>query len=467
MRWRMRQPGAAAERAGPGEPGEPGRPGLWHVIPPRVLDATIAVVLAALGLAGGLGARAQHEHVPLAALPVLVAMGLVLYPRRRFPAAVLGAVAALVITLAVLRTSLEASFLAVLCACYSAAVYGSRRLAIGLLTGSVAALIGVGIPQAFGFGGAALRAAAIRVLLAAAGAALFGLLIKGQFAARSSQLAVMAERAEWAAAQRAEEARRATLAERLRIARELHDIVAHHVSVIVIQAQGAQRMVDRDPDRSRQAMADVERTARTALDEMRRLLGLLRPSDPDAGPEGADRQAGPDRAAGGAAEGGAAERAAADGGEREPPHGLADIEALAARMSAAGLRVTVRTTGEPRPVPEDVGLAGYRIAQEALTNVLKHAGPARALLRLHYGEWLELTVTDDGRGAAAGLTGPQPPGAGRGTTGMRERVSMLGGQFTAGPQPGGGFRVHAAIPDPYLPPGQAVPGAPPGESEPT
>jgi signal transduction histidine kinase len=475
----MRQPGAAAERAGPGKPG---RPGLWHVIPPRVLDATIAVVLAALGLAGGLGARAQHEHVPLAALPVLVAMGLVLYPRRRFPAAVLGAVAALVITLAVLRTSLEASFLAVLCACYSAAVYGSRRLAIGLLTGSVAALIGVGIPQALGFGEAALQAAAIRVLLAAAGAALFGLLIKGQFAARSSQLAVMAERAEWAAAQRAEEARRATLAERLRIARELHDIVAHHVSVIVIQAQGAQRMVDRDPDRSRQAMADVERTARTALDEMRRLLGLLRPSDPGAGPERADRQARPDRAAGGAAaggaaaggaaeggaaEGGAAERAAADGGEREPPHGLADIEALAARMSAAGLRVTVRTTGEPRPVPEDVGLAGYRIAQEALTNVLKHAGPARALLRLHYGERLELTVTDDGRGAAAGLTGPQPAGAGRGTTGMRERVSMLGGQFTAGPQPGGGFRVHAAIPDPYLPPDQAVPGTPPGESEPT
>src|SRR5260370_39723201 len=152
MRWRMRQPGAAADRAGRGGPG------VGHVSPPRVLDATIAVVLAALGLAGGLGARAQHEHVPLAALPVLVAMGLVLYPRRRFPAAVLGAVAALVITLAVLRTSLEASFLAVLCACYSAAVYGSRRLAIGLLTGSVAALIGAGIPQAYGFGGAGPRA---------------------------------------------------------------------------------------------------------------------------------------------------------------------------------------------------------------------------------------------------------------------------------------------------------------------
>jgi signal transduction histidine kinase len=118
-------------------------------------------------------------------------------------------------------------------------------------------------------------------------------------------------------------------------------------------------------------------------------------------------------------------------------------------------------------VPEDVGLAGYRIAQEALTNVLKHAGPAQAVLRLHYGEQLEITVTDDGRGAAAGLTGTGLPSAGRGTTGMRERVAMLGGLFTTGPQPGGGFRVHAAIPDPYLPPDRAAPAAPPGESEPT
>jgi signal transduction histidine kinase len=110
--------------------------------------------------------------------------------------------------------------------------------------------------------------------------------------------------------------------------------------------------------------------------------------------------------------------------------------------------VTVRTTGEPFGVPEDVGLAVYRIAQEALTNVLKHAGPAQADVHLHYGEQLEITVTDDGRGAAAELTGTAPPGAGRGTTGMRERVAMLGGRFSAGPQPGGGFRVHAVIPRP-------------------
>jgi signal transduction histidine kinase len=406
-------------------PATPERAGarLRHLIPPRVADAVIAVVVAVLGLASGLGARAQHEHMPLAAIPVLTAIGLVLYPRRRYPAAVLGAVAAGVVTLVALGASLGGSFLAVLCACYSAAVYGSRRLVIGLITGAVAAVLLIGIPQSFGFGGSVIRAVPVPTILAAAGAALFGLLIRSQFSARTAQLAVMAERAEWATTQREQEARRATLAERLRIARELHDIVAHHVSVVVIQSQGAQRVADRAPDRARQAMADVERTARTALEEMRRMLGLLR--SPDDGEET---------------------------GSLDVAHGVADIAALAARMTGAGVAVTVRTTGEPFSVPEDIGLAVYRIAQEALTNVLKHAGPAHAEVHLHYSEQLEITVADDGRGAAAVLTGAAPPGAGRGITGMRERVAMLGGRFTAGPQPGGGFRVHAVIPRPGTPP---------------
>ncbi len=400
-------------------PPEGGGPGIQHLIPPRVADAVIAIGVAVLGLGSGIGARAQHQHMPLAAIPVLVAMGLVLYPRRRIPVVVLGTVAALVIALVVMRAPLGGSFVAVLCASYSAVVYGSRRLAIGLATGAVAAVLLLGIPQSLGLGGGVIRAIPVPTIVAAAGAALFGLLIRNQFSARNAQLAVMAERAEWAAAQREQEARRATLAERLRIARELHDIVAHHVSVIVIQAQGAQRVAEREPDRARQAMADVERTARTALEEMRRMLGLLRSPD--------ERD---------------------DPGSLDVTHGVADIAALAGRMTGAGVAVTVRTTGEPFGVPEDIGLAVYRIAQEALTNVLKHAGPAQADVHLHYGEQLEITVTDDGRGAAAELTGTAPPGAGRGTTGMRERVAMLGGRFSAGPQPGGGFRVHAVIPRP-------------------
>jgi len=415
MRLRMRLVPATPERAGAR---------LRHLIPPRVADAVIAAGVAVLGLASGLGARAQHEHMPLAAIPILTAMGLVLYPRRRYPAAVLGAVAAGVVALIALGASLGGSFLAVLCACYSAAVYGSRRLVIGLVAGAVAVIVLIGIPESFGFGRGVLRAIPVPTILAAAGAVLFGLVIRSQFSARTAQLAVMAERAEWATAQREQEARRATLAERLRIARELHDIVAHHVSVVVIQAQGAQRVADRDPDRARQAMADVERTARTALEEMRRMLGLLRSPDD-----------------------------AEDSGSLDVAHGAADIAALADRMTGSGVAVTVRTTGEPFGVPEDVGLALYRIAQEALTNVLKHAGPAHAEVHLHYGEQLEITVADDGRGAAAVLTGAAPPGAGRGITGMRERVAMLGGSITAGPQPGGGFRVYAVIPRPGTPAG--------------
>jgi signal transduction histidine kinase len=328
----------------------------------------------------------------------------------------------MVAALAVMRANLGGSFLAVLCACYSAAVYGSRRLVIGLFTAAVAAVLLIGIPRAFGVGGDVFRAVPVPTILAAAGAALFGLLIKGQFSARNAALAVMAERAQWAAAQRDQEARRATLAERLRIARELHDIVAHHVSVIVIQAQGAQRVAGREPDRAVRAMTDVERTARTALEEMRRMLGLLRPpGDVDGDGE------------------------AAAGGQGVA-RGIADLGALAASMTAAGLPVMVRATGEPYPVPEDVGLTVYRISQEALTNVLKHAGQAQAEVHLHYGEDLELTVVDDGRGAAAGLAEPAAPGAGRGNTGMRERAAMLGGRFTAGPRAGGGYQVHATLP---------------------
>src|SRR5215470_20113214 len=188
MRLRMRLVPATPERAGSR---------LRHLIPPHVLDAVIAVAIAALGLASGFGARAQHEHMPLAALPVLAAMGLVLYPRRRHPAAVLGAVTALVVTLVAMGATLGGSFLAVLCAAYSAAVYGSRRLVIVVVAGAVAAILFVGIPQALGYGGTVQRVVPIPTILAAAGAALFGLLIRNQFSARNSQLAVMAERAEW------------------------------------------------------------------------------------------------------------------------------------------------------------------------------------------------------------------------------------------------------------------------------
>jgi len=392
--------------------------GLRPVIPARLADAVIALAVAGLGVISGLG----DPHAPVAAAAVLAAMGLILYPRRRFPAAVLVAVALLVAGLAVLGASPEGGFVAVLVASYSAAVYGGRRLAFGLAAAVVIVLLGTSIPAVLG--DTSLRIAALgRILLAAAGAWLVGLVIRGQFSARSAQLDVMRERAELAAARQQEEGRRATIAERLRIARELHDIVAHHLSVVVIQAQGAQRTIRRDPQRAMAAMTQVEQTGRTALEEMRGLLGLLRSGEHDSADPGGD-----------------------PGLTRRAPPGLADIAALAEQMRTAGLPVTVDTAGEPRQIREDVGLTVYRIVQEALTNVLRHAGPASAAVSLTFGDTLDISVTDDGRGAAAGLGAGGIAGAGRGTAGMRERVAVLGGQLTAGPRPGGGFRVHATIP---------------------
>jgi signal transduction histidine kinase len=191
---------------------------------------------------------------------------------------------------------------------------------------------------------------------------------------------------------------------------------------VVIQAQAAQRVPEEG--KARQAMTDVEQTGRTALEEMRRLLGLLRPGESD------DPTAGDDQYA--------------------PALGLGDLPALAERISGAGLPVTLSapsaTTGSG--VAPDVALTVYRVVQEALTNALKHAGPAASAsvaVRCRDG-MLDVEVTDDGRGAATALDDTRPPGTGTGTAGMRERVTALGGCLSAGPKPGGGYRVHAQIP---------------------
>ena len=395
-----------------------------RVVPPRLLDASLALALAAAGGLSGLSTRSLGGHDPYLAVGVLTAMGLVLYPRRRFPALVLAAEAAGIGVLVALRVKVDASFLSVLVSSYSAAVYGSRRLARVLGVAAAATVLAIGIPAMSGHG---TTAAPVPTLLAAAGAWGVGLAIRRQFALRDAAVAALAARATAVAEREAEQARRATLAERLRIARELHDIVAHHLSVVVIQSQGAQRVMSSDTGRAREAMAEVERTGRTALEEMRRLLGLLRTGDagPCAGP-----CAGPD---------------AAEAGAHAPAAGLADLDELAERTRRAGLPVTISVNGVTGQVPPDVGLTVYRVVQEALTNTLKHAGPgaSSSVSVDRAGGWLDVLVTDDGRGAAAASAAP---GSGRGTTGMRERVMTLGGSLTIGPRTGGGFGVHARIP---------------------
>jgi len=427
----------------------PGEEGWRPLVPAPVVDAVTALGIAALGTVSGLGARHQGEHVPAGAIVVLAAMGLALFPRRRFPGTVLAAVIALSVVLALMNTSLEGDFLAVLVSGYSAAVYGKRPLAVGLGVAGVGVLLVAAIAALAVDNGRLQAPGWARTLLALVGAWLIGLVIRSQFKARSDHLAVLRERAALSAARQEAEARRATIAERLRIARELHDIIAHHLTVVVIQAQGAQRTLKRDPAMASAAMRDVEQTGRTALEEMRRMLGLLRTGELAAGDGGEPAAEDCDRQPGGHGDA----HPAADDAERPctalvPLPGLADIGALAERMRSAGLTVTVRTSGQPRDVPEDVGLTAYRIVQEALTNVLKHAGRAEATVRLNYEAGLDVTITDDGRGAAAhlGASAARVSGAGRGMTGMHERVAAAGGRLTVGPRPGGGFGVHARIP---------------------
>lgn len=199
--------------------------------------------------------------------------------------------------------------------------------------------------------------------------------------------------------------------ERRRIARELHDVVAHHVSVMSVLATGTRRALSRDPVAADEALATIEETGRVALREMRRLLVVLRT---DAEPAG----------------------------ELEPQPGLPGLDELLEQVREAGLPVQLTTAGEPGHLDPGIALAVYRITQEALTNALKHAGPASAEVRLSFGtRELAIEISDTGRGPR-----PGPRTVGHGLLGMRERISLYGGSLRAGPRPGGGFRVFARIP---------------------
>ncbi|MFC4036725.1 sensor histidine kinase [Streptomyces polygonati] len=218
--------------------------------------------------------------------------------------------------------------------------------------------------------------------------------------------------------EREAQSRAAVAAERARIARELHDVVAHNVSVMVVQADGAAYVLDAAPDQAKQALATISTTGRQALAEMRRLLGLLRAGD-DAG------------------------------GEYVPQPGVEQLADLIDQVRGAGLPVRFEVAGDARPLSSGVELTAYRIVQEALTNVRKHGGDgASASVLLGFGDSaLDLLIEDDGRGARHELyeQGGRD-GLGQGLIGMRERIGMVGGTLDAGPRPGGGFRISAMLP---------------------
>jgi signal transduction histidine kinase len=228
---------------------------------------------------------------------------------------------------------------------------------------------------------------------------------------RRAYTAALEERAKTAEANQRALAEQAVADERRRIARELHDVVAHHVSVAGVLATGARRMLRRDPDAADEALTTIEETSRTALREMRRLLTVLRTeAEPDV--------------------------------ELTPQPDLAGIDALVEQIRDAGLPVDLRVEGACQTLDPGVALTIFRIVQEALTNTLKHAGDATAEVRLSFGaQWLVVEVFDTGRGPA-----PGGGGVGHGLVGMRERVSLYGGTLRIGPRPGGGFRVYARIP---------------------
>jgi signal transduction histidine kinase len=374
----------------------PGRPGAgWSV------DATLALAVGVIQIvATTFAAERQSGREPLDILgyALLAAGPVALLARRSHPVPVLGV--AFVATLSYWLAGYPRGpvFLALIVAFVTAVMAGYRTLAwLSIAVGYVSAIWLadlLGTEPTPGPGQAAALAAWLLVLVAAA-----------------EVLRVRRERAAEAARSREEQARRRAGEERLRIARELHDVLAHNISLINVQAGVALHLIDERPEQARGALSAIKDASKEALGELRSVLNVLRQTD---------------------------ERP-----PRSPTAGLARLDELVSRATAAGLEVRTEVDGSPRPLAARVDLAAFRIVQEALTNVVRHAGPATATVRLAYGEReLTLQVEDDGRGWTANGT----TGGGSGIAGMRERAIALGGTLDAGARPGGGFRVRARLP---------------------
>ena len=243
------------------------------------------------------------------------------------------------------------------------------------------------------------------------GVSAFGLIIRN----RQRIFADSEERAAAAEADRHAGAQRAVSEERSRIAREMHDVVAHGMSVIAVQAAAAQEIVHTDPDKATEVMGHIENVGRESLNELRRMLGVLRQGDDDTA------------------------------ASLTPQPSLADVGAAVAQSTSAGVDTTLVVIGGARELAPGIGLTAFRIVQEALTNVLKHAGSnASATVTISYGRSsVTIEIVDDGRGAVSSLS---QAGGGNGLIGMRERVDIYGGELSAGPRTGGGYAVRAVLP---------------------
>jgi signal transduction histidine kinase len=329
-----------------------------------------------------------------------------LVARRRFPGAVLGLVVASGLAFAALDLPPDILGVAILVAVYSVAAYGDRWVALAGLAAVEAGL--VTIQRTPGGTGAVTWLVNLGVVAAA--------WLLGHFAHNyRANAARLEERTAELERAREELARRAVVEERLRLARELHDVVAHAMSVIAVQSGVGAHIATTQPKEARRSLAAIEATSRAALEELRRLLGVLRQENEPKG-------------------------------DLAPVPGLANLDGLLAEAAKAGLAVRLQVNGTRPPLPAGVDLSAYRIVQEALTNVVKHAGSARAQVVVGYGDQeVRVEIIDDGRGAVTSVSDGRV-GSGHGLIGMRERVQAFGGDLQTGPRPGGGFRVAARLP---------------------
>ncbi|MFE9693566.1 sensor histidine kinase [Micromonospora sp. NPDC005806] len=380
-------------------------------------DVAVSGLVALLAVAGVVAQPGGWK-----ATTVGVAMALALLFRRTHPSAVAAAVAALALTQVLAHWGPLAYDVGVLIALYSVVKYADR-LRDGVIAGVVAA-VGVVLAALQVPGPAAWWASAIWFGTVTGAVWLVGLNVR----TRRLYVLSLEERATTLEREREAEARAAVAEERTRIARELHDVVAHSMAVMIVQADGVRFTIDRDPATAREAAKVVADTGRQALEEMRRLVGVLRePSRP--------------------------EPAAAPGAAAEPAHrrpAVVELPDLLDRFRAAGLEIAYATTGEPPALPPGLELTVYRVVQESLTNTLKHAGVgASVALDLDWSpDAVVVRAVDDGRGRPA--VRPAPSG-GHGLVGMRERVGVYDGSLAAGPTLAGGWRVEARLPLPSAP----------------
>jgi signal transduction histidine kinase len=381
---------------------------------PLVADVILAVALAALAAITGVALVAPRAQAEPPSTPVIVVWAAALVAplvlRRRWPLVVL-AVTTLHFTRywAVGQVNEIASWVILGVAIYSAAAYADRRRARWVCGACLLWLIGSGVVLSARVGPVGMVEVAAIAMFDALPFLLAWPL--GAIVRRLREYrAVLEERNRQLDQQREVNARRAVLEERVRIARELHDVVAHHVSVMGVQAGVARRLFDRDPAEAVAAIGSVETASRQAIADLQQLVGVLRRQD--------------------------------DGDDLAPQPSLQRLPKLVEHMRQAGLPVELHQQGRPRPLPAGVELSAYRIIQEALTNTLKHAGPAQASVSVRYNhDTVEVEVVDDGQGPP-----PARPGTGgKGLVGMQERVNLYGGRLETGARPGGGFRVHAVL----------------------